>query len=370
MFDATHAGHRRAGGGGPGRRAAGGPSRTGWPTRAATCDRLASATGGAWVVVEKILEAGEALPADWACAGTTGYDALRLVDGLFLDPAGGDALSAEYARLCRRRGRRHPAAKRFADVAERRQARDRRRVARRRGDRGWPACSAALSPDVTEDDARHGANRGARRLPRLPRVRAPGRAPVRGRRRRRSGDAVEGARRALPQRLRGLAADLGAAALGKRRPVSGAAGRAGEFAVRFQQTTGPVQAKGVEDTACYRWSRLVSLNEVGGDPDRFGVHAGGVPRGGGAAGGRLAGHHDHAVHARHQAPGGRQGQARRARRDARSEWGQQVRQWHERAVHRVSGGDAGPPSTRTPSTCCGRPWWGRGRSAANGWPAT
>ena len=50
--------------------------------------RLAAATGGAWVVVEKILEAGEALPGDWACAGTTGYDALRLVDGLFVDPAG------------------------------------------------------------------------------------------------------------------------------------------------------------------------------------------------------------------------------------------------------------------------------------------
>jgi (1->4)-alpha-D-glucan 1-alpha-D-glucosylmutase len=41
--------------------------------------------------------------------------------------------------------------------------------------------------------------------------------------------------------------------------------------VRFQQTTGPVLAKGVEDTACYRWSRLIALNEVGCEPDRFGV---------------------------------------------------------------------------------------------------
>ena len=42
-----------------------------------------------------------------------------------------------------------------------------------------------------------------------------------------------------------------------------------EFVVRFQQTTGPVMAKGVEDTAFYRWHRLTALNEVGGSPDRF-----------------------------------------------------------------------------------------------------
>jgi (1->4)-alpha-D-glucan 1-alpha-D-glucosylmutase len=43
-----------------------------------------------------------------------------------------------------------------------------------------------------------------------------------------------------------------------------------EFAMKFQQYTGPVQAKGVEDTAFYRYNRLLSLNEVGGDPQRFG----------------------------------------------------------------------------------------------------
>jgi (1->4)-alpha-D-glucan 1-alpha-D-glucosylmutase len=44
-----------------------------------------------------------------------------------------------------------------------------------------------------------------------------------------------------------------------------------EFVVRFQQTTGPVMAKGVEDTAFYRYFRLAALNEVGGDPSRFGL---------------------------------------------------------------------------------------------------
>ena len=44
-----------------------------------------------------------------------------------------------------------------------------------------------------------------------------------------------------------------------------------EFVVRFQQTCGPVMAKGVEDTAFYRWLRLIALNEVGGDPRHLGV---------------------------------------------------------------------------------------------------
>ena len=50
--------------------------------------RLSEAARGCWIVVEKILERGEPLPADWACNGTTGYDALNLITGLFVDPAG------------------------------------------------------------------------------------------------------------------------------------------------------------------------------------------------------------------------------------------------------------------------------------------
>jgi len=57
--------------------------------------QLAAATGGAWVVAEKILAGDEELPPDWPCAGTTGYDALALVGGLFTDPAGDVALTDE-----------------------------------------------------------------------------------------------------------------------------------------------------------------------------------------------------------------------------------------------------------------------------------
>ena len=231
-------------------------------------DRLAAATGNGWVAVEKILAADEALPSDWACAGTTGYDALRLVGGLFLDAAGGDALGTEYARLYDGPAEGGPA-KRFADVA----AEAKREIAN-----GSLAAEVirltrlltSLSTDVTEDDARTVLTEVLAAFPVYRAYVHPGEFPAEEATAQLR-KAVDGARRELPKRLRGLATDLGAAALGKLRPVSGAAGRVGEFAVRFQQTTGPVQAKGVEDTACYRWPRLVSLNEVGCDPDRFGV---------------------------------------------------------------------------------------------------
>ena len=51
-----------------------------------------------------------------------------------------------------------------------------------------------------------------------------------------------------------------------------------EFVTRFQQTSGAVMAKGVEDTAFYRYVRLLALNEVGGDPGRFGLAVEAVPR--------------------------------------------------------------------------------------------
>ncbi|HCA86260.1 MAG TPA: hypothetical protein DEQ61_12615, partial [Streptomyces sp.] len=58
--------------------------------------RLGEATGGCWTVVEKILTGGEPLPPGWPVAGTTGYDALRRADGLFVDPAGARELAAVH----------------------------------------------------------------------------------------------------------------------------------------------------------------------------------------------------------------------------------------------------------------------------------
>src|SRR4051812_982786 len=59
-------------------------------------DRLASASGGVWTVVEKIVERGEILPSSWQCDGTTGYDALAAVSGVLTDPAGEKPLTAAY----------------------------------------------------------------------------------------------------------------------------------------------------------------------------------------------------------------------------------------------------------------------------------
>ncbi|MDQ4036806.1 MAG: malto-oligosyltrehalose synthase, partial [Actinomycetota bacterium] len=61
--------------------------------------RLSEATGGIWTVVEKILEPGEYLPESWPVAGTTGYDRLNLIGGLFVDPAGKEPLTLSYGEL-------------------------------------------------------------------------------------------------------------------------------------------------------------------------------------------------------------------------------------------------------------------------------
>jgi malto-oligosyltrehalose synthase len=303
--------------------------------------RLAEATGGAWVAVEKILAADEALPSDWACAGTTGYDALRVVDGLFLDPAGGDALTIEYAWFCRGSSEGY-LARRFADVATR---------AKREIANGTLAAEvgrlarllSSVSPGAAEDDVRRVLTEVLAAFPVYRAYVHPGEYPPDAAKAAIK-EAVDGAKQRLPRRLRGLAADLGAAALGTRRPVGGAAGRAGEFAVRFQQTTGPVQAKGVEDTACYRWPRLTSLNEVGCDPDRFGV----PPREFHTVAQRFAADWPATMTTLSTHDTKRQEDVR-ARlavlAELPQEWGRQVARWHERSTSLRGSGATVDPDT-------------------------
>src|SRR5205085_10282203 len=77
--------------------------------------------------------------------------------------------------------------------------------------------------------------------------------------------AADRARRLAPGAAAGVEWVAGLLRHGARSPAEAA------FVARFGQTTGPVMAKGVEDTAFYRWHRLVALNEVGGDPSYLGV---------------------------------------------------------------------------------------------------
>jgi malto-oligosyltrehalose synthase len=219
-------------------------------------DRLADATGGAWVVVEKILETGEQLPADWRCAGTTGYDALALVNGLFTDPAGAGPLAAllgsstnpgppsSFAAVAEVAKREVAAGAFTAEVS---------RLTRLLASR-LEADSADLHRVLVEILTAFGVYR-AYVIPGEKPSEASARAVT---------EAASQARQVLPERLRPLVDAVRDAALDGLDGLD-------EFVVRFQQTTGPVLAKGVEDTACYRWSRLVSLNEVGNDPDRFGL---------------------------------------------------------------------------------------------------
>jgi (1->4)-alpha-D-glucan 1-alpha-D-glucosylmutase len=307
--------------------------------------RLAAATGGAWVVVEKILAADEALPGDWPCSGTTGYDALRAVDGLFLDPAGADALSAEYVTFSANTGDERLAA-RFAEVA----AQAKREIAN-----GSLAAEVirltrlldAISPGAAQDDVHTVLTEVLAAFPVYRAYVYPGEEPA-AQAQAAIAAAVDGARQHLPRRLRGLVADLGAAVMGTHRPVGGAAGQSGEFVVRFQQTTGPVQAKGVEDTAAYRWPRLISLNEVGNDPDRFGV----APQEFHAIARRLADDWPDTMTTLSTHDTKRQEDVR-ARlavlAELPREWGAQVEDWHKRVVSLRSLG-TGPSTTGRSTT--------------------
>jgi (1->4)-alpha-D-glucan 1-alpha-D-glucosylmutase len=293
--------------------------------------RLAAATGGAWVVTEKILGPDETLPPDWACAGTTGYDALRVVDGLFLDPAGGDALTAEYAGFCRMAGDARPATG-FADVA----AAAKREIAGGSLAAEVTRLARLLRPvpgEAGQQDARAALTEVLAAFPVYRAYVQPGEpAPVAAQAA--LGGAADGARRRLPERLRGLPDDVAAAALG----------RDAEFAVRFQQTTGPVQAKGVEDTACYRWPRLAALNEVGCEPDRLGVE----PAEFHAVARRLAADWPATMTTLSTHDTKRQEDVR-ARlavlAEMPREWGSQVRQWHERASALSPSGPGVDPDT-------------------------
>jgi (1->4)-alpha-D-glucan 1-alpha-D-glucosylmutase len=197
-------------------------------------------TGGAYVLVEKILEPGERLPARWQCRGTTGYDALADVDRLFVDPAGRGELEAAAP------------AEPFAEMIQgtKRAITDgmlRSEVLRLA--RLIPA-GADLAEDTAEDAL-------AELLTCFPVYRSylPDGA-----------EYLEEAAIAAQVRRPDLAPTIAAL----QRLLSPRDGLT-ELAVRFQQTSGMVMAKGVEDTAFYRYPRLTSLNEVGADPSIFSV---------------------------------------------------------------------------------------------------
>ena len=205
--------------------------------------RLAEATEGAYVLVEKILEPGEPLPADWAAAGTTGYDALGDIDRVLIDAAGQtplDELEAEVRADSPQSGR----------VDWDRTVHDRKRAVADGILRAEVLRLARLVPDIEgADDAL------AELLACFPVYRSYLPAAI--------GHLHEAAALAK-ERRRELAATIDTLLPLLSDPDE-------ELAIRFQQTSGAIMAKGVEDTAFYRYGRLASLNEVGGDPSEFAI---------------------------------------------------------------------------------------------------
>ncbi|MEV2197770.1 malto-oligosyltrehalose synthase [Streptomyces phaeochromogenes] len=223
--------------------------------------RLNEATGGRWTVVEKILADGEPLPAAWPVAGTTGYDALRHVDGLFTDPAGAGELLGQYRRFAApqpdRGGVWEATVRRAAyKVVHHELAAEVDRLTRE-ADR---LCRA--SPDPALRDRAPWALRTALRelLVRMevyrPYTSGDAASVV-------TEEAADEARLAFKVPEEAQAVDL------VRDLVLGRAGEGPEyeaFRARFAQTASALRAKSVEDTAFYRYVPLLSATEVGGEP--------------------------------------------------------------------------------------------------------
>ncbi len=217
----------------------------------------------AWIVVEKILAPDEPLPEKWPIDGTTGYEFVRLLDGVFVEPSGQPALDRLWLQFGgdptpveaqARRARLEVIDGLLASERDRLVALAVRLVT------GEPTLR-----DVTVRELRHAITELLASYPVYRTYARPGRVA----------SEVDRAH---------VATALAAAAVGRpevdhrvwealRRALL--LERTGpvevELALRFQQTSGAVMAKGLEDTLFYRHARLLALNEVGGAVDRFGV---------------------------------------------------------------------------------------------------
>jgi (1->4)-alpha-D-glucan 1-alpha-D-glucosylmutase len=229
--------------------------------------RLRKATPDAYIVGEKILEPGEFLRESWPIEGTTGYDFLNVALGVLVAPEGMAELTSVYGDFTDQITDFHAIAHEkkisvtqeglgsdvnrltslFVEICEaNRDRRDYTRAEVRRAIREVAACFAIYRTYVV-----------------------PERDEITDEDREQITQATECAKQ---QRL-----DIDADLFDFMRDVLTMVvkGRQeSEFVLRFQQFTGPVMAKGVEDTAFYCYNRLTGMNEVGSDPGRNGLSVG------------------------------------------------------------------------------------------------
>jgi (1->4)-alpha-D-glucan 1-alpha-D-glucosylmutase len=221
-----------------------------------------------YLLAEKILAPFERLPPDWQVHGTTGYDFMGLVNALFIDPAAEQAMTRIYARLTgcvepyedvvetsKRQILRNSLSSEFTVIA--------RRLARL-------AKSHWRTRDFTYQAVRNALADVIACFP-VYRTYIAGGGPTEADRR----YVLWAVRRAIKTpgpADESIYAFICEVLLGTWAPRLAARGRGAQvraIARRFQQLTGPVTAKSVEDTAFYRYTRFISLNEVGSEPGRW-----------------------------------------------------------------------------------------------------
>jgi (1->4)-alpha-D-glucan 1-alpha-D-glucosylmutase len=224
-----------------------------------------------YIVVEKILERGEALPADWAVHGTVGYEFAQAVTGLFVDPSNRKAFDALYARFTS--GEQQS----FADIVyESKQLIMRVALASEVN-----VLARALNRiseqhrrtrDFTLNNLRFAMREIIACFPVYRTYITCDQEKLSDRDRHVIEQAVQTAKRRNPASDPSVFDFVRDVLLGTSGDVteSQRAERC-RFGMKVQQLTGPVMAKGLEDTAFYIYNRLISLNEVGGDPTNFGL---------------------------------------------------------------------------------------------------
>ena len=238
--------------------------------------QLQQATGGCWVVVEKVLEPHEQLPSGSRCAGTTGYDALLRVNGLFHDPTQLPRLNDLWERTA------DTSEGWFGQILMQAKEEVLRTMLFAEVSRLTSLAVAICEPEIRlHDHTRRTLDRAITRLllqmdryraylePGLPASEAE-LAVVR--------EAADRARPELDDDEQATLDLVVALACGQD-PLGEGGGPEtlspgslrGEFMIRFAQTCGPVMAKSKEDTAFYRWNRFVGVNEVGSEPTIVGV---------------------------------------------------------------------------------------------------
>ncbi len=221
-----------------------------------------------YVLGEKILAADENLPRGWATQGTSGYDVLNVINGIFVDAENGPAFAALYSKLTgvensyeeltyknkklimeiALASELHQLALRLHDVAQRsRLSIDITLSVLKDAIKETIACFGVYRTYIIEQA-----------------VDAPDRQAIE--------TAIDLAMRRNPKVDPSVFHFLRGTLLLKFDDRLSADGRSAQrrFAGKFQQLTSPVTAKGVEDTTFYIYNRLLSLNEVGGEPSRFG----------------------------------------------------------------------------------------------------